>query len=270
MKLLKYIVSITLIMAPIGIYTTPNTKVTGDTAQETLNVTVVEMPNHERIAKARAAYALRAKWAPVIKCSILGAGIGITLASFFAYYWHASEFTPAEMQKIRELIATSQDAGLEKSTGWLQNPGTFFMFLATGIAQGGALNILNYGISSLTGNLEWYVQNQTAYQQDLAYVQQSLNFYAIFKDTIGTTIQLLMFDVEKILGYLQYCRDVSCAKKSSTVLASLENHMRFIEEHAMLLAQGFNNQQSKEYLVASLELLKTDIASTIKFIGVYA
>lgn len=234
----------------------------------------VESINHTRVQKAKADYKLRATWAPVVKYGVLSASIGITIASFLGYYWYVKplNLSSQEIDDVRNYLKTKveeEKANKKNQIGF--DPGSFFIFLGTSIAQNVALSGLSYGIfSTLTGNLDWYIKNQTAYVDDLAYLQQSYNFYAIFKDTIGTTIQLVLLDVEKILGYLTYCKEVSFATKSSTVREALAHHMHFIEEHANILAQGFNSNQSKEYLMASTELLKTDITSATKFIGVYA
>lgn len=190
----------------------------------------------------------------------------------------------AEYLKKENSLAQSTQEAVNKNGGFFDGLGTGIVnttgsigsFLATQASLAIAMSIGTYGVAQAskliptTGNLDWYIMNRTAYAQNITYLKQSFVYYAIFKESVATTAQLLMRDIEKILGYLAYCTEITFIKKSPAVQMALHDRTLFIEEHANNFAQLINDDQPLEKILAAMTLLETDIANAIKFIGVYS
>lgn len=267
---------IVAIVAPIGMHVgvhavetvQAETKTNPVKATKESTKVIVDVINQNRVQKAREAYTLRARWAPFIKYGLYSAGLGITLASFFSYYLTASKLTCSETTHLRELLAQQP---IKKEVWDLRSSvSSFGMVLATGLAQSLGSMTIHYGTSCIAGKLDWYIDNHTGFKENVGNLIRAFQFYAIFKEIFPTLAQLFMHDIEKILGYLEYCKAIAFTKKSLTVKTALQSHINFIEEHANAFAQAVNNNQPVEQLIASITLLEGDITHATKFVGVYS
>lgn len=263
----------------------------------------IEHINAQRVQAAYEAYAYEAQWAPTVRYAALGAVTAI--AAYGIYTWFKKPtLSPEAASYINGLskeernkfftdavntMASLKKAAETKNTKqpwseWASENGTSILSWATFTSGLAALQNVNaYAQAALaqhiptiptTGNLQWYINARTDYERNVSDIQRYMKYYAVYKTEIHDVMQLIVLDVEKIVGYLNH---LNTTLIEIDIPKTVANHhaitcQRYINNITAMtndMVDAFNTDEQLPVIIEKLVMMLSEVNSAKLFVNAY-
>lgn len=251
--------------------------------------------NSTNITIAYEAYARAAQWEPYIRYGTTGAAL--TAAAISAYCLYTYKEKIGTFLQANYILATMQDAPfaqaitsldnekgptlVEQVFNWTKNNVWWIgATMATQAAYKITTDITYYELDLLkikmqenlkkipaTGSLGWYIAHRTEFHRVENVFTHALLHYELYEEDISSITQELIYEVEKILGYLYYFIGIHPSSTHDSLATKPgERYIKNIERFTNDLVTHVNHGATAKTLLEKLQLIKTEIMHAIQFV----
>lgn len=275
---MKFIKIVTLTLALNGI-ALPLQSMQGELA-----ATHIQSIDNQRVEQARKAYEAETQWAPIFhyatvgtKMAAVGIGLYYTISTFRDAHRYDDMKALIEASKLHVQKNSEALTAFYNDMAWYD---TVFNVTKTSLALAipqilvqyatGSLNkSLDYctrNVLPLKANLSHYIAARTDFERNLSDLQRYLKNYTLFENEINGVIQAVVFDVEKIVGYLQHFKTngvPALASRQHEVCQRYINNITLITNNLVLET---NADKPLPIIIENFGLLVSEIQSAKVFV----
>lgn len=275
---MKFIKIVTLTLALNGI-ALPLQSMQGE-----LTTAIIQPINEQRVQHAREAYERETQWAPFFhyatvgtKMAAVGIGLYYTISTFRdahryddmkalieASKLHVQKNSEALTELYKNMVWYNTVLNVTKTSLALAIPQILVQY-ATG-SLNTSLDYCTRNVLPLKANLSNYISARTDLERNLSDLQRYLKNHTLFQDEINGVIQAVVFDVEKIVGYLQHFKSNGLSASASRQHEVCQRYINNITLITNNLVLETNADKPLPIIIENFGLLVSEIQSAKVFV----
>ena len=260
-----------------------NLAVTPGYAMDVLSTTQppLEHVNHSRIATAKKDCARETAWAKPVRYALAGTAAAVLVYNLYKTFVptpvtvtfnaelisQIKSMSPQERIDAKDLLAQRNYIWtMPGITNWIDSvvtSGTYY------VALGALVSNAHKAISYLptADTLSWFITARTEYNRNMTDLLRYSKLPALFQHEIQEVVQLLMLDIEKILGYLQiFAQTMKADQKPDYVITRCNRYLENLEQLTNKLIDTANTMSTSELMPAT-QLLQAEVNSAQDFVS---
>ena len=154
---------------------------------------------------------------------------------------------------------------ISSGTGWAGS----MIAINISMAAFGTLNgfasskIMSYIPSS--GSLSWYIVSRTEFNHDATELINALSLYEFYRNDLPDMAQAIVYDMEKILGYLRYF-EANLANPTTQNKTASARYIKNIAQFTNDFVTAVNSKVAPNVIMDKFGILKTEIMLAAQFI----
>ena len=191
-------------------------------------------------------------------------------------------------KQAQESYAAWFEQTISKTTTSLSNAassvaGTTSSVLMYGIGATAATTLGSYAYGAVspfiptiptTGNLHWYINARTDYERNVNDLGRYMKNYATLQHEIHDVMQLIVFDIEKIVAYLQHFSTTITAENyhpqyAQLAQATCQRYIKNITHMTNDVVEAFNAEEQLQLIAEKLMFMVSEVNSAKLFVNAY-